>query len=420
MLRLLGAGDGPLRLGGLEISELASEFGTPLYLHDGDLCLRRLTALRETFDGRVRILFALKANPLAALVSLLRGKGAGAEVASAGELRIALAAGVPPEDIHFAGPGKSLTDLRAALEAGIGTLDLESPDEYEALLDLSGPRRPRIALRIDPESALARAGLRMGGTGGKFGIAKEAARSLLERISKDDRVELRGLHVYAGTQCADAAAWTTLALDLLETAARLEAETDCSLPDLNLGGGFSFPRDEGEAEFDLDLVAARLLPVLERAPPGRRFFLEPGRWLTAPAGLYVCRVLARKESGGRTWLLLDGGLHHFAAAAGFGAVLRRPPEVVSVERPLDPGEERVLLGGPLCTPMDACEPAHPLPRLERGDLCAFLGAGAYGLTFSPVRFLGHPGPAEVLVAGGKARLARRRGRPEDALGDQCL
>ena len=195
-----------------------------------------------------------------------------------------------------------------------------------------------------------------------------------------------------------------------------------TLPSLNFGGGFGVPCFRHDQEFDLRTAGALLQESL--AGEDRLASVELGRYLTAPAGIYLTRVLYTKRSNGRRFAILDGGMHHHAAAAGVGAVIRRPYPIVSATSPLtlatDRGVTPQTLCGPLCIPTDEFGEDLALPRLEPDDLVAVLVSGAYGLSFSGVLFLSHPTPSEILVDGGRAYLARQPGRPADALRGQFL
>ncbi|PIE24292.1 MAG: diaminopimelate decarboxylase [Planctomycetota bacterium] len=423
LLRELGAGPGlPLSLGGVPLSELAEEFGTPLYVYDAELLRQRLRRVRLAFGEQVQVLFALKANPNAAVASVLREAGAGVELASAGELALARAAGFAPSAMQFAGPAKGLNELRAAIELGLGCLNLESESEFEAIAALcaAAGQRARVAIRVNLREGAAVAGLRMSGGCSKFGVDEERVPALARRIEDCPNCELLGLHMYLGTQIHDAAAWLRGAEALLALAHRLEQELGRSLASLDFGGGFAVPTHAGMPEFALSDAGSGLCELL-RGEAERRYFLELGRFLAAPAGLYLTRVVQTKSSAGQVFALVDGGMHHFAAAAGMGAGLRRPWPVVACSDPFarEAGSGQ-RIGGPLCTPQDEFVIEDVLPELKQGELLAFLAAGAYGASYSPLGFLSHPAPAEVLVDRGRSFLVRRAGTAEDALERQLL
>ena len=420
LLARLSPGEGPLRVGGILAADLARRHGTPTYVYDAAILRAQFAAVRQALGPGVGILYALKANPSIAVARVLRAAGAGAELASAGELHVATAAGFAGAEMQFAGPGKSDDDLRVALTCGVGAINLESEAEYERLTALAGELGvvPSVALRVNPARTPTGSRVRMGGGSKKFGVDEDAVPSLAHRVVREGHCDLRGLHVYTGSQNSSASAWLDTATDLITLASRVEAATGAPIRSLNFGGGFAVPTFDADAGFDLAAAGTGLRALLAQAPPERQHYVELGRYLTAEAGVYLTRVLHTKTSGGRTHAIVDGGMHHFGAAAGLGAVIPRPYPIVSCATPLAPVADEVAVGGPLCTPADEFHAGATLPALHAGDLLAVLLAGAYGLTFSPLSFLGHPTPAEVLVDDGHDHLVRRRGRPEDSLRDQ--
>lgn len=412
-----------LAIGGLTAEAIALAHGTPLYVYDAGVLRRRLARVNDALGPRVAVYFALKANSNAAVARVLREAGAGAEVASAGEIHVAKRAGFLGAEIQFAGPGKSAEDLELALATGLGWINLESRAEYEALATLARRHnvRPGVAIRVNPKLAVSGSRMRMGGGSKKFGVDEDEVEALIRAIVKDDAVELRGLHVYAGTQSFDAVAWVENARSLVSFANTLEAATGVRLATLNFGGGFGVACFEGDPTFDLAAAGAGVQRLIaEDARRERTYMVELGRYLTAPAGVYLTRVVYTKTSQGKEHAILDGGMHQHGAAAGVGAVIRRPFPIVRCDAVGAPAARKCTLGGPLCTPADEIAGDLDMPALRQGDLLAILASGAYGLTFSPVLFLSHPLPAEVLVDHGKAHVVRTRGVPEDALRAQRL
>lgn len=426
-LRELGADEQDrLTIGGLDARQLVERFGSPLYVFDAAVLRRRLRRVQDAVGPRVGVLWSVKANPSVAVTRCFAEAGAGAEVASLGELHVALAAGLPAAALRFAGPGKTDAELRAALELGLGTFHVESLDEVESLARLStepaarpaGDDAVRIAVRVNLPMELRGSRMRMGGATSRFGIDAEQLPAVVARIRSARGLRFVGLHVYGGTQCFDADAFVAHAATLCERAAGWERELGLRIDELDLGGGFGVPVFRGDPLFDLATAGAGvqdLVRLHDRAD--RRWFVELGRYLAAPAGVYLATVSRSKESGGEPQLALDGGMHQAAAAAGMGTVVRRPPLVCAAERLRAACTTTAQLGGPLCTPADQFGTVA-LPQLSSGDLIAVLHAGAYGLSYSPHGFLSHPTPAEVLVDAGEAALVRRRGRADDVLRDQ--
>jgi diaminopimelate decarboxylase len=343
----------------------------------------------------------MKANPMPAVVAHLVPLVDGLDVASAGELAVALAAGADPATISFAGPGKSNADLEQALHAGV-TLNVESPRELERLAALAkaAARRARVAIRVNPDFELKTSGMKMAGGPKQFGIDAERVPEVLAAL-RSVPVDFVGFHIFSGSQNLSADAIVESQNKALELAAQLAAAAPSPVRSLNIGGGFGIPYFPGENPLDLAPIAANLAGLLERAGqalPGAEVVIELGRYLVGDAGIYVCRVLDRKVSRGQVFLVTDGGLHHHLAASGnFGQVLRKNYPVLIGNKVRGAARETASVVGPLCTPLDLLADRMDLARAEEGDLVVVLQSGAYGRSASPLGFLSHPAPGEILI-----------------------
>ena len=394
--------DGELVVGGLTVSALAAQVGqTPFYAYDRALMQARVAELRAALPASLQLHYAMKANPLPAVVRLMAGLVDGVDVASAGELQVALAAGAQPADISFAGPGKRDAELQAAVRAGV-LVNVESPRELPVLAAASQAlgRPARVAVRVNPDFELKGSGMKMGGGPKPFGVDAEAVPALLARIGQLG-LAFEGFHLYAGSQNLRADAIAQAQTLSFELATRLAEHAPSPVLTLNLGGGFGIPYFPGERRLDLASVAAALAGLLERARqqlPQAALVLELGRYLVGEAGVYVARVIDRKVSRGQVFLVVDGGLHHHLSASGnFGQVLRRNHPVAIANRMNDSRREVASVVGPLCTPLDLLADRMPLAVAQEGDLVVVFQSGAYGASASPQGFLGHPACVEVLV-----------------------
>ncbi|CAO4176725.1 type III PLP-dependent enzyme [Methylorubrum extorquens] len=407
---------GVLQVGGLSLTELAKDFGTPLFVYDADTMRRTYRALCAALAGFAEVDFSVKANPNPAVIRVFSQEGAGAEIASGAEFDAAIRAGVSPEKILFAGPGKGAADLDRVIGGGIGEIHLENREEIvrvAAAAELHG-LRVRVALRINPGATAQGGAMRMGGKPSPFGFDEEDIEAAIDTVEAEPRLRLVGLHLFAGTQGLKADTLLGQWSYGLGLAARIANRIGRPLETIDLGGGLGIPYFSGDTALDLGAIRAGLPDLIAtlRADPrlaSARVMLEPGRYLTGPAGVYVARVLAVKESRGSRFVITDGGMHHHLAASGnLGQIVKRDFPLAAVS---DAGGERAATAvvGPLCTPLDMLARAAPLPSLTEGDLVAVLQSGAYGLTASPTGFLSHPTPAEVLVEGGEAREIRARG-----------
>ena len=388
---------GDLLIAGRTAEEWAAEAGdTPLFVYDPAIAAARAARFRAAFPG-VDLHYAIKANPFAPLLAALAPLVDGFDIASAGELALALVV-KPAAAISFAGPGKRDDELAAAIGAGV-TINLESANEAERAL-AAGERagvRPRLAVRVNPDLELKGSGLRMGGRPSPFGIDADRAGAVIRRVI-DGGADWRGLHLYAGSQALDAAALIETQAATLALARRLADQAGTEPPLVNLGGGFGVPYFPGDRALDVAVIGAALVSALASWGGETRFAIELGRWLVAEAGVYLTRIVDRKESRGEVFLVTDGGLNHQLAATGnLGTVVRRNyPLAVAGRMGDDPGES-VSVVGPLCTPLDRLGDRVVLPRAEVGDLVAVFLAGAYGASASPAGFLGHPPAAELLA-----------------------
>lgn len=392
------AQQGELRIAGVAATHWAERAGdTPLFVYDVGIVAARVARFRAALPT-IDLHYAIKANPFGPLLAAVAPLVDGLDVASAGEMAQALAA-KPAAAISFAGPGKTDAELSAAVQAGV-TINLESEGEAARALTI-GERlgvRPRLAVRVNPDIELRGSGMRMGGRASPFGIDADRAAATVRAVL-DAGAEWRGLHIYAGSQALDAGAVTETQAATLDLARRLADKAGVEPPLVNLGGGFGVPYFAGDVPLDVEAVGAALADALASwRGGGTRFAIELGRWLVAEAGVYLTRIVDRKESRGETFLVTDGGLNHQLAASGnFGTVVRRNYPMAIAARMGEPPVETVSIVGPLCTPLDRLGDRVAMPRAEVGDLVAIFLAGAYGATASPAGFLGHP-PARELLA----------------------
>ncbi|MCB1905801.1 MAG: pyridoxal-dependent decarboxylase, exosortase A system-associated [Rhodocyclaceae bacterium] len=394
--------DGELHVGGQPLTRLAARIGqTPFYAYDRALISARVAELRRALPDGLRLHYAMKANPMPALVCHMAGLVDGIDVASAGELQVALDSGCSPEEISFAGPGKRADELQRAVAAGI-LVNVESARELPTLAQ-AGERlgvRARVALRVNPPFELKSSGMRMGGGPKPFGVDAEQVPAVLAEIGRLG-LAFEGFHIFAGSQNLQADAIVDAQQSAYRLAVELAAHAPAPLRVLNLGGGFGIPYFAGEARLPVDAIAANLGEIMHRAAaelPGARLVLELGRYLVGEAGIYVCRVTDRKCSRGHVFLVTDGGLHHHLAASGnFGQVLRKNyPVTIGNRAGQAPGEPCTVVG-PLCTPLDVIAAKVALPDAAVGDLVVVFQSGAYGASASPAGFLSHPPCIEALI-----------------------
>jgi diaminopimelate decarboxylase len=416
---------GELLAGSLPVSSIAERYGTPLFIYDQGILESRYASLRDAFPSRFSISYSIKANPNLALIGFFLEQGCGLEVASAGELCQALSVGCAPADIFFAGPGKTESELTLAISRGIGEIHAESELEIERISELSRAlgARTTVGLRVNPGEQGLGGAMRMGGKSAPFGVDEEQIDPLLRRIVADSHLEFCGIHLFSGTQILDHAVLLAQYRKGLEIAKHVAQLVSVPLRTVDFGGGLGIRYFPGEAELDLQELKAGLHEWMTAVDGDddfalTRFVIEPGRFLVGEAGLYVARVNDIKISRGKKYLILDGGMnHHLAASGNLGQVIKRNFPIGILNKFDLPAEETVDVVGPLCTPLDTLGRAVPLPVAEVGDLIGIFQSGAYARAASPLGFLSHPTPPEVLVIQDNDLLIRRRGTPEDFFED---
>ena len=391
-------GDGRLTIGGWDAEMLVNEAGgTPLFVYDSRRIADQASRFRAAFPG-VALHYAVKANPYAPLLDAMSAMVDGFDTASAGELGKVAHLGLP---ISFAGPGKRDQELETAIRAGI-TINLESENEADRALAIAQREglTPKLAVRVNPPFGLKGSGQKMGGLPSQFGVDHDRAAALVRRIA-DAGANWRGLHIFAGSQALHFDALIELQRDTVALAASIAEEAGHAPAEVNLGGGFGIPYFAKDKPLDIEAVGRALTKTLAERPKileQTQFAIELGRWLVGEAGVYLTRIVDRKESRGRTFLVTDGGLQHQLAASGnFGQLLRRNYAVAIANRFSAAPEEEVTITGCLCTPLDLLADEAMLPRADVGDLVAIFCAGAYGLSASPVAFLSQPMAREMLV-----------------------
>jgi diaminopimelate decarboxylase len=402
-LAAFGREGSELSVAGIPLGRLAARVGsTPFFAYDRAAITARVGEVRAALPDSVALGYAVKANPMPAVVQHLSGLVDSLDVASAGELAVALDTGHDAAHVSFAGPGKTDEELRRAVAAGV-IVEVESRTELQRLVRTGKELAvlPRAAVRVNPPFAVKGSGMRMGGGPQQFGVDAEMVPSLLGEVTPAD-VDVLGFHVFAGSQNLRAEILVESQARTVDLVLELAAHLPSEARYVNLGGGFGIPYFEKDERLDLAHVGERLGALLDerltRALPEATVSLELGRYLVGEAGVYVTRVVDVKESRGQAYAVVDGGMHHQLAASGnFGQVIRRNYPMALGNRLGDTGTAPVTVVGCLCTPLDLLGNDVELPRPDVGDLVVIFQAGAYGLTASPTAFLGHAAPAEVLL-----------------------
>lgn len=395
--------------------QLAEAHGTPYFLYDADRMRQRIQAVRDAFQGTAQVYYAVKANPNLALLRALVSHADGVDISSGGELTQAQLAGFGPACMSLAGPAKTSAELEAAIRAGVGCISMESIREIELCARIAQQVgiAAHVALRVNPLQLNRAFGMKMGGKAIQFGIDEEELAAAGARLQVlGPWLDFQGIHAYVGSQCFDAAGIVEATRNTLRIVKAFEQASGLRCTKINLGGGFGVSHGQERRELDLAALAPLLIPVLQShrdsTPWACTLIFELGRFLTAQAGIYVTRVISRKASRGKLFLACDGGLnHHLGAAGTFGATMRSNFALYNLSRP-QAAPAMCSLAGPSCNPTDLLGVDALLPEPAEGDLLGVAMSGSYGLTASPILFLGRDTPAELVRTDGAVVLGRRR------------
>lgn len=401
-LSRLNARNNQLLMAGYTATEIAAiAGGVPCYIYDRKALTERVPGLRSQMPEQLKLHYAIKANPMPAVVHHMATLVDGLDVASHKEMLIALGTGIAAGDISFAGPAKGMHELMAAVAAGI-TVNVESRLELDRLCQCAGQlqTKARVALRVNPDFELKASGMKMAGGPKQFGIDAEQIPTVLAELDLDN-IDFQGFHIYSGSQNLKAEALIDAHNKTFELAARLAEFSPVPVKEINIGGGLGIPYFPGEQALDLEPISNNLQQLLDTRPESLKncqFVMELGRYLVGESGYYLCQITDKKVSRGQTYLMTNGGLHHHLANSGnFGQVIRKNYPVVIANRLEAEETEKVEIVGPLCTPLDIVGAKMDLPVAEVGDYVAVLQSGAYGATASPQAFLGHPEVREIFI-----------------------
>lgn len=399
---LIRRGDA-LALGGVALTDIARQVGTPVYVYNAAAIRERFQRLDQALAGvRHRLCYAVKANSTLAVLAILRDLGAGADIVSGGEMARALAAGFTPDRIVFSGVGKADAELRQAVRARLGHLNVESLEELERLAGIAEQERADVAvgIRINPDVTTDTHPYISTGKGGiKFGVPMDQVAAAADVIARHPRLRLTTLAMHLGSQLSDPEPFRQGIGRLLELARQLESGGRHRLHVMDIGGGLGI-RYGREPGMDPARFAQAIVPLL--APTGYTVYLEPGRFLVGSAGVLLTEVLYRKHSGGKEFVVVDAGMNDLVRPSHYQAY----HEIVA----LDGGARSTIRAdvvGPVCETGDFLALDREMPDVSAGDRLAVLGAGAYGFVMAS-NYNSRPRPAEVMVDGSRWWLARAR------------
>jgi len=391
-----------LVIGKRRVTDLVQKYGTPLFVYDKSALEQRFLLLNNALPPDIKIHYAVKANPNPAIITEIARYYKSFDVASAGEFKKVIKAGISPDKINFAGPGKSIEELSCVISQDIGSISIESKRELEHCIRLSASlkKKQSLLVRVNPSFELSSSGIKMGGGSKPFGIDSELVPSIVDLISCSENVRFTGLHIFAGSHNLSAENIIQTFEKIIQYAIEIQNATRVRIKKLNLGGGFGVPLYAHEHKLDIMTIGKAIPELITTYGPqlmGTQFNIELGRFIVAGCGVYLSKILYIKKSRGQKYYIIDGGMHHHLSASGnFGQSLVRRPMPIIIANKIKGSLAKVHVVGPLCTPLDTFGYVD-LPEADEDDLVAVLNSGAYGASASPVHFLSHPLPKEVLV-----------------------
>jgi len=391
-----------------EIEEIIKGIDLPAFIYFNKIIEKKYHELVNCLPKNFEIHYAFKANPNKDVLKIIKTLGAGADVASLGELILEKDLGYSPEKIEFTGPGKTTEELTMAIDLGISSINVESISEIKKIARICKERNKKanLGVRVNPKGRASASAMKMN-SDTQFGIIEDDLEEAFKLIHAErETITFTGIHMHLGSQFMDAEKLITNFRFILEKAHDLVDLYQFKIKKINFGGGWGIDMFARKPPLNL-LVLKEGLNELFSDPHYKafdenvRFIIEPGRFLVAEAGLYAVEVLYRKKGYQREFLVVNGGMHqHYAAAGGIGQVVRRNYEIdVLAEEKNNEEKKAFFITGCLCIPDDILATELILPcSMNEGDILLFFNSGAYGFSASPLKFLSHAFPKEIVIA----------------------
>lgn len=401
MAYLLEKQEGDYIFDGVSLKNIAQDYGTPCFIYSANSIRNSYNLLRKSLPENMKIFYSMKANTNLSIIKILNELGAGMEIASKGELAVCKELGIAGDKIIFAGPGKGDEELREAIEYGIYSINVESLNEMKRVNDIAKDigKVQRINFRINPDTELS-GDITMGGGPMKFGFDEERIPEISKALQGLENVSLKGVHVFSATQLLN----PEKVIENIRLALRIAKKCGefFDVEDIDIGTGLGIPYSKEDSDIDLSNLREKILKLLDEFGSGEKnFIMETGRFLVGSSGIYVSEVLDKKESRGKNFVIVRGGINHFLRPALIG----KNHEVISVTSK-ENESEKVDIGGQLCTSLDFIATDVNLKKVSVGDLVGVLQAGAYGYSESMPLFLSHPLAKEILVDNGESFVIR--------------
>lgn len=383
------------------VKKADEKFSTPFYLYDKAEIVAHVEKLKSTIFESAQLFYSMKANPEKLIIKCLLEQGCGVEVASLGEMKLAIEAGCNPVNIIFTGPGKEIDELEKAIEIGIYCINIENILEIDIISSIAArlQKDVNIGIRINPQNGTT-GKISMNGVT-QFGIGTAQVGEAIEHARKSDYVHLIGFQIYAGTQILNSDVISENVEQMIDIVFEMVDKYNLSIKYLNFGGGFGVPYFFNDKELDMKILHTNLQTIYEKCPKlaeVNRIVFESGRYIVAEAGVFVVKILYEKVVRGSKFLICDGGSNFHSAAAFLGRFVRNNFPMHSISDKTE--EEKVTIVGNLCTPSDVIGQNVTIKKAVVGDLIVVEKSGAYGLSFSPSGFLRHRLPVEIMYDNG--------------------
>ncbi|WP_219008449.1 hypothetical protein [Aquimarina litoralis] len=414
-----------MKIDNAAIVSIAREYGTPSYIYDGDQLIKNYKNLVNALPKFVDVFYALKVNPNVSLVRLLRNNGACTEVCSITEMEIALKAGSIPEDIIYLGPCKKDYELKRAISLNIYAIVVESEIELERVSNFSKELNvtTNVAIRINPDFSAEGSPWKMGGRPTHFGIEEQRAVQNFQKYLDTPNVNVKGIHVYNGTNILEATSVYENTKYILELYDKIVEKYNCKFTMVDVGGGMGIPYFTNQNPLDITEFKELMVPLFSKfheKHPETRIIMESGRFIAGTAGYFAVTVNNIKENHGKTFLVTDGGTNCHSAAAGSGRVVKRNFPMQNISAPSNAMKQIYQVSGPLCSPDDIVGRNMELKETKVSDVLLVGFSGAYGPSSSPGLFHSHGFPAEVLMYEKKSYLIRKGDTTSDIMNKQIM
>lgn len=427
ILKYFDSKNGELIVGDLSIVDLVKQFDTPFYLYYPEVLEKKLKCLNSALPGFEKY-YSVKSNPTPAVLHFFLEKGCGLNVATYGELLLAIKCGCPPSRILLAGSGKTDKELEAGVEMGVSEIHVESIEEIKKLSAIAKMynHQVQVALRINPGEISGGGEIWMEEKPAAYGLDETELETAANTVMRSENLNLCGLNAYFGTQNLDYRFMLCAYEYTFNIAERLAEYSGCDLKTIDFGGGFGVPYYAHEREFCIDEFGKQLQRTIKSAQQKKGLgdmilVVEPGRYLVAEGGLYVTKVIACKKSYDKRYIIVDGGIHHHLAATGnLGHVIKRNFPLAVANRLDDDTVGPMDVTGRQCSALDTLARDVILPDVKVGDIIVFFQSGAYARSVSPMGFRSHPEPIEIFIEHGRPRVVRRKMNDNELFRDTIL